>query len=243
MSSPTVATAPSAKAALWEDFVDIFYAPSKVYERRRDGRFGPALLVGTVVTLVLFFAFRAMFAAITDVAIEQSMRANADATPEQIAAARKASESFGPVMGAIQALFGYPLLIALSGLLLWLVSTIFGSTQKFAQAMTIAAYANVPRLLGTVVSGTLFSLGHPERVASPYSTTLSPVRLVDESTLSAITAALLSRFDLFTLWTTLLVGVGLHVIGGLAKSKAALAAALTWLVATAFLVLSAARQG
>ena len=33
-----------SKAGLWEDFVDIFYAPSSVFARRADGKFGLALL-------------------------------------------------------------------------------------------------------------------------------------------------------------------------------------------------------
>ena len=46
--------APS-KAGLWEDFVDIFYAPSSVFARRSDGKFGLALLFLVVVGAVLFF--------------------------------------------------------------------------------------------------------------------------------------------------------------------------------------------
>lgn len=33
-----------AKTSLWEDFIDIFYALSAVFARRRDGKFGYALL-------------------------------------------------------------------------------------------------------------------------------------------------------------------------------------------------------
>ena len=44
-----------AKAGLWEDFVDIFYAPSSVYARRSEGKFGMALLFLVIVGAVLFF--------------------------------------------------------------------------------------------------------------------------------------------------------------------------------------------
>ena len=49
-------TAP--KAGIWEDFVDIFVQPAQVFERRRDGKFGLALLALVVITGVLFFALR-----------------------------------------------------------------------------------------------------------------------------------------------------------------------------------------
>ena len=43
------------RAGLWEDFVDIFYAPSSVFARRADGKFGMALLLLVVVGTVLVF--------------------------------------------------------------------------------------------------------------------------------------------------------------------------------------------
>ena len=49
-----VEPAPS-KAGLWEDFVDIFYAPSSVFARRADGKFGLPLLFLIVVAAVLVF--------------------------------------------------------------------------------------------------------------------------------------------------------------------------------------------
>ena len=47
-----------AKAGLWEDFVDIFYAPSSVFARRADGKFGMALLFLVVVGTILYFLTR-----------------------------------------------------------------------------------------------------------------------------------------------------------------------------------------
>lgn len=239
MSSPP-ATAP-AKAALWEDFADIFYAPGRVFARRRDGRFGPALAVSMVAGLVLFFAFRPMFEAVIEAAIEQQIAQNPSFTPAQAAAARATGVKLGLVTGVAQVVIGYPLLITVVAALLWLVGKIFGSAQRFGQAMVIAAYANLPRLLGTVAGGLLFALGHPERVRSPFSVLVSPLRFMDEGALSPVAAALASRFDLFTLWATALIAVGLHVIGGLTRGRAAMAAAAVWLVATMFGLASAAR--
>src|SRR5256714_15683978 len=49
-----VEPAPS-KAGLWEDFVDIFYAPSSVFARRAVGIFGLPLLFLIVVAAILVF--------------------------------------------------------------------------------------------------------------------------------------------------------------------------------------------
>lgn len=241
MSSPPIAATPAPKTALWEDFIDIFYAPAQVFARRRDGRFGPALAVLVVVGLALFFAFRGMWEGVTDAAITQAIRANPNLSAEQAAGMRESAAKFGLVGGVAQALVGYPVAIALTALVLWLVGKIFGSTLRYGQAMTVATYANVPRLVGTAVSGTLFALGHPERVLSPNSILLSPLRFADEGAMPALTAALLGRFDLFTLWATALLAVGIHVIGGVSKARAAAAAGLVWLVATMFILASAGR--
>lgn len=244
MATPTPTPPPAAAkpAALWEDFVDIFYAPRQVFARRRDGRFGIALLVLVVVGAALFFLFRGMYESVTDAAIAQSLAANPNLTAEQATQARATAAKFAVVGGVAQAVLGYPILIALVAALVWFVGKIFGSTQRFGQAMAIVTYANVPRLLGTVIAGGLFALGYPEQARSPNSILLSPLRLIDEASVSVVTATLLGRFDLFTLWTTALIGVGLHVIGGLAKSKAAMAAGLVWLVATMLMIASAARS-
>ena len=52
---------------------------------------------------------------------------------------------------------------------------------------------------------------------------------------------LLSRFDLFTLWATVLVGIGVAVMARRERSKGFVVAGLLWAVATAWAVLSGLR--
>lgn len=242
MTDP-VADAPRvAKTSLWEDFVDIFYAPSSVFERRRDGRFWPALIVYGVGGLLLYFLFRGMWEAVTAAGFDAAMRNRTDLTPEQVAGARAGMERFGMIGGILQSLVFFPLAALITGLLIWLIGKIFGGQESLGQAATIAAYSNIPRLLGLVVAGALFAAGIPSQVASPFSITLSPIRFVDEATISPIVGALLSRFDVFTIWTTVLLAIGLRVMGRLSTLNAALVAAITWLLATGFAVASTARQ-
>ena len=39
-----------------------------------------------------------------------------------------------------------------------------------------------------------------------------------------------SRFDLFTIWITVLLAIGIHVVGKIPKQQAAIVAAIAWLV-------------
>jgi hypothetical protein len=42
--------------------------------------------------------------------------------------------------------------------------------------------------------------------------------------------SLLTRFDLFTIWATVLLAIGLAVVAKIPKSRAAMAAALVWVI-------------
>ena len=56
MTAPA-ATAPE-RAALWEDFLEIFIKPAAVFERRKAAGFAVPLLVLTVLFGLLFFGLK-----------------------------------------------------------------------------------------------------------------------------------------------------------------------------------------
>jgi len=73
----TDAAAPpvASKSNVFEDFVDIFFQPSVVFERRRDGQFGMALLIIAVVTGILAFVLHNGLAPIMDAVIAKQQAA------------------------------------------------------------------------------------------------------------------------------------------------------------------------
>src|SRR6266478_5025804 len=91
-----------AKAGLWEDFVDIFYAPSSVFTRRSDGKFGLALLLLVVVGTILVFVTKNAMQPIVDAEFTRqtaaAMRKNPNVTAEQMASSRNFFEMLGPVI-------------------------------------------------------------------------------------------------------------------------------------------------
>ena len=54
--------------------------------------------------------------------------------------------------------------------------------------------------------------------------------------------ALMSRFSIGTIWATILIAIGLHVAGRMAKGRAYTAAIVLWLIGTGLAVFSAMRQ-
>jgi hypothetical protein len=66
---------------------------------------------------------------------------------------------------------------------------------------------------------------------------------MNPDTASPVAIALASRVDLFTIWVTVLLAIGLHVVGKVPKEKAAIAGAITWIVGALPAVFGALRAG
>src|SRR4030081_1864185 len=94
-----------AKAGLWEDFVDIFYAPSSVFARRSDGKFGMPLLFLVVVGTVLFFLTKNAMQPVMDAEFARRsvdmMKKNPNLTAEQLSSGRGMFETLGPLFFAL----------------------------------------------------------------------------------------------------------------------------------------------
>ena len=230
-------------APIWEDLVDIFYAPRQVFERRRDGKFGLALVILLVLATVLLYVTKPLlqpvYDAILEMSIAQARASNPRITDEMVGTMRGFSDKV-LLPGLI---FNFGIAVLLTGVALWLVGKLFESKQTFGQAMMVSTYANVPRLiLGTIVSAVLALLLPPESLDSPFAASLSPARFVDHVA-NPVLAASLMRFELFTIWATVLLAIGLWVTGRVTARQAGIAAFLVWLFAGIFTVASALRGG
>jgi hypothetical protein len=234
--------APS-KAGLWEDFVDIFYAPSSVFARRADGKFGVALLFLIVVGTILFFLTKNAMQPIMDSEFARqsaaAMRKNPNLTQEQLASGRGFFEMAAPFFFAI----GLAVSVFLTGLVLMLVSKLFDSKVSAAAAIMIATYSEVPRIVQILVNAAQALVMAPEKLNAINSVGLNPARFMDPDHTSAIAIALASRVDLFTIWVTVLLAIGIHVVGKLTKQQAAIVAAIVWVAGALPALLGALRAG
>jgi hypothetical protein len=242
VTTPAATTGAAKPAPVWEDLVDIFYAPRQVFERRRDGKFGLALVIVLVLATVLLYLTKPLlqpvYDAILEMSIAQARASNPQITDEMVGTMRGFSDKV-LLPGLI---FNLGIAILLTGLALWLVGKLFESKQTLGQAMMVSTYANVPRLiLGTVVSAVLALLLPAESLDSPFAAALSPARFVDHVA-DPVLAAALMRFELFTIWATVLLGVGLYVTGRVTARQAGIAAFLVWLMAGLLTIAGALRN-
>jgi hypothetical protein len=242
MTAPdtVAAPAPAQKTSVWEDFVDIYYAPSDVFARRRDGRFGLALLVVSVVLALLYWLSQTylepMWTAEFDRQMATAMRDNPQMTPEMAEQAR-GMQRFTAMFGVIF----FPIVAMLTGLVLWLVGKLFDSTQTVSQALMVGTYAQFPRVIDWIVRNAQGAILSPESIEPKYGSSLSLARFLDASSVSPLVYELAGRIDVFTIWVTVLLAIGLHVTGAVAKGRAYAAAAIVWLVGSLPAVLGAMR--
>jgi hypothetical protein len=232
-----------SQTSLWEDFVDIFYAPSSVFARRAGGKFGMALLFLAVACAILAFLTKNAMQPVMDAEFArrtaEMMRKNPNVTAEQMASGRGIFETLGPIFFAI----GITVSVLGTGLVVWAVGKLFDAKESVAAAIMIATYAEMPRLVQILVNAAQGLFMAPEKLTSMYSIGISPARFMDPDQASPVLLALLSRVDPFVIWITVLLAIGLHVIGKIPKQQAYIAAAITWVVGALPAVFGALRGG
>lgn len=225
------------KASLLDDFMDIFYAPSNVFARRENGSFWVPMLIVTVLLGLTFFANRDLMEPIMEAEMQRSM-ANQQLTPEQMEAARRMTTGFGTVT----AFLFPPFAILIVGIVLWLVGKFFDARQTVNAAIVVAAFAYVPRVVEGIVNRVQGLLVDPSSLDNRFALSLGPGRLLDPDTTSPVLLAIIGRLDVFTIWVTVLLAIGLAVTGKISRGKAAIAAAIVWIVGGLPTIAAALRQ-
>ena len=233
---------PAKQASRWEDFVDIFYAPSSVFERRRNSGFGIPMLVVTVLIGGIFLANSSAMQPIMDAEFTRQtaamMKQNPNLTPEMMEKGRAIGETFQK----IGAFIFLPIAMFLTGLSLWLVGKLFDAKQTLGAAIMVSSYSYVVRVLESAIGGVQLLLMDPASLNGRLKISLGIGRFLDPDTTSPLVLALLGRVDVFTIWLTVLLGIGLSVTGKIPRSKAMIAAVVVWFVGAIPLVLGALRQ-
>jgi hypothetical protein len=227
--------------SIWEDFIDIFYAPSAVFARRAQGTLWIPLLVVTLAVGLLVYLnsglLQPMMEAEFNRGVAVAMRQNPRITPELVDTMRRASMR----ISQLGAFLGVPIAIVMTGTALWLIGKLFEAKEAYRTALIVAAYAWVPRILEAVVNGLQGLMLDPAQLTGRFRVSLGVGRFFDPDTTSLILLGFLGRIDLFTIWVTVLLAIGLSVTGGISRSRAFIAAPLIWAVGALPIALQALR--
>lgn len=245
MTEPQVAApvpAPAERTSRWEDFIDIFYAPAEVFRRRATQSFAIPMLIVAVAMAVLAITNAGVLQPVMDAEFARQtqavMRANPNVTAEMLARGKSFGEAIQRYGTIVVALIGLLLL----GSMTWLVGKLVESRETWHTAMVVACYAWVPRVVEQLVYGVEGLLMSPDQLTSHYALQLGPARFLPVDRTSPVLMALLGRLDLFTLWVTVLLAIGVYATGKVSKNRAAVAGVLFWTVSAVFTLLQALRQ-
>jgi hypothetical protein len=221
------ATMKTERAAVWEDFIDIFYAPSQVFARRAQGSVWVPLIVLTIAMSVLVYVNSGVLESVMSAEFDRGMAAaiksNPRITPEMVDSMRRVGLRIGQFGGVFM-----PIGVLLTGTLVWLIGKLFEARQTYRAAMVVASYAFMPRILEGVLSGLQGLFLDPAQLNGRFRLTLGIGRFFDPDTMSPLLLGLIGRIDVFTIWVTVLLAIGLSVTGGISRSRAFLAAPLIW---------------
>jgi hypothetical protein len=237
--------APVSKTSIWEDFLEIFYAPSRVFARRGGNDWGVPLLVLIVLTAIFTFATWGLLRPLAEADAARDLAAQTlkqNWTAEQVEQNRAIADKiigFTPYVIVIFTAIG-PILV---GLFLWLAGKALGAVELLGEALMIATYSQFPRLVGWVAMGLQGAMLPDEKMSGFTAVTLSPARFMDPGTTSAPLIAMAGRLDLFIVWATVLLAIGLHVKGKISMGQAAAAAFVVWLLGSLATVAPALLKG
>ena len=228
MTEPTVAAAPQEKSSVFDDLVEITFAPAQVFARRMTSGFGAAFFIIWILMSGVLFASRPVFEPVMQAkmakAHEKMMQQNPNLTANQTALADKIS---GYVAIAVVVLTP-PILMLILGVLVWLVARVFGGAVNAGQGMLIGTLAYVPRFLGSVAVLALSFVMDSSKATDAAQLTLSPARFLDPATTGLTVLSLVSRLDVSVLWGTAVIAIGYATIGKMDKGKAWGAAITLW---------------
>lgn len=243
MTSPTAdaldAPAPVAKPApLWEDFIDIFYAPSQVFARRANANPWPFILIITallaVISVLTWPSIQPVVEPFTRRAMEKAAAANPRLTQDMIDTQVRMSMKVAPWLT-----LATPIVMLIAALVLWVVGKLFGSKASYTQSLTIVGYASITLVVAALVGGLQALLFDTTKLTNPNQLALNGARFFDPATTSPYLYGLLTTLDVFGLWRLALIAIGVRVIGKTSAGAGWGVAAVAFLVMLMFAIRNA----
>lgn len=232
MTEPAAAAPmPTDNASMAEDFIDIFVTPSKVFARRAKASPMVPFIVVCVLTIVVFFATKNVLASVWDAQMQKQMAIQMKANPQLTQDMLDKSKPITNMIINIGGVVGPPVLLLVIALITWVIGRfIMGGNFTYGTAVLITAFSWLPRVVEgmlCIVQGLLMDVS---RMTSMFQVQEGLARFFDPDSMSLGLYSTLAQIDLFTIWSTVLVIIGLMHAGKLDKSKATITGVLMFLI-------------
>jgi hypothetical protein len=244
MTSPTaepiVAPPAATPASRWEDFMDIFYAPTSVYERRQSQSPWPTIFIVTVLlTLVTVLTFNAL-SPVVETELRQAMAKAMAKTPQMTSDMADKSVSFS-MIGRKWGVVLFPIGALISALFVWIVARILGAKETYQGALVVVAYSSIIAIVQAIVVGAQALVMNVSNLTSLDQLSLSAARFADKATMSPALYTVLKQVDVFGIWGLIITAIGVRVTAKTTRDRAIAFAVVWWVVVTLIVMAFAIR--
>ncbi len=223
-SEGSLSTQPAG--SVFENMIEVLYAPSKVFDRTRQSKATMYVVVSAVVAGVVLFAtmnlLQPWFEAQADVAVAQAA-AKGQAMPDAAVGAMRGFMKWGFVGTAVMAMLIGPYLNAW---FLQLGGKLASARLTYSQAAMIAVLGGIPRLLAYLLMPAQTMLLDAEKARGLSDLSLGAARFVDPATTSPAVLAMLSSLDLTRIWQVILTAIGVSVVARVSTGAGFVAAVI-----------------
>ncbi len=229
----------SSKGSVFEDVLEVLWAPAKVFDRSRAKGVGMYILVLTAVTLVIVLATKGLIQPYVDANFDvqmQQMAARGTPMPAEAVAAAQKFAGYGFIATGVLMI---PVGAVLTGLLVWIGGKVASAPFTFGQGMLIATLASVPRVLSFIATAVQGAMADPQSIRSFSDAALGVARFVDPVSTSPALMALLANLDVFNIWQLLIIAIGISVVGRVERSAGFVGSLVAWGLGVALTVVPA----
>lgn len=239
MTESTTAGA-TKQSSVFEDILEVLWAPGTVFERSRHRGVGLYMLVLTIIAVVLIVATKNLIQPYVDANFDLQVIKMAEQGRKMPAEAVESGRKFGGYF-----LFATWTLTAvfsglLGGVLTWLGAKITGTALPVGRAVFVATLASVPRVLAILATAIQGAILDTSNVSSLFSASIGPARFLDAAKANNVVLTLLAGFDVFGIWNLVITAVGVSVMARVSRGAGWLAAVVSLAISLLFTLVPAA---
>ncbi len=141
--------------------------------------------------------------------IERSNRASS-MSPEQMDQAIQQGAKIGAIVAHVLGALGPGIfLLILAGIGILILVPIFGAKTNFKTVFSVTCYADMPAVLGALITIPVMLFGDPETFNPQTPMPSNPAFFLDQQTTSKALYAFASSVDIFTIWLLIVLSIGL----------------------------------
>ncbi len=227
-----------------QNFIGVLSSPSKTFEAIRAN---PKWVVAAVILIAVALAGQLIaFPKIDweEIARVQIEASNRPMTEAQIEQGVEMGAKFGSWAALGTAVLGFPIVWLITALLMWVLIRMLGGLDlSYPQSLATTIYSMAPWIIHTILSIPLLLMRKEISAEELQSGGVLKHGLASFIDAEGPMLQFLTSFNVFTIWTVILMGIGFAIVGKVSKGKAFGAVLAVWVIGILLKVGSASLGG